>query len=86
MGRIKLKVWKFIKLLTVAVVLGDCKAAGMSEFAPGFAWALENPRQVVPVRAKGRLHLWEFDGPLVELSADQCHVEAWRESRSGVVA
>jgi len=76
-----------VDLVTVReFVPGDCKAAGMSEFAPGFAWALENPRQVVPVRAKGRLHLWEFDGPLVELSADQCHVEAWRESRSGVVA
>lgn len=63
----------------------DCKAAGMGEFVPGFAWLLKNPVQLVPVRAKGKLHLWEFGGDVRELSADQCHVEAWQAARSGVV-
>lgn len=64
----------------------DCKAAGMGDWIQGFAWVLANPVQVVPVRAKGKLHLWEFAGEVVSLPADQCHVEAWNLARSGVVA
>lgn len=64
----------------------DCTAAGMGEFVPGFAWVLERPVQLAPVRAKGRLHLWEFGGEVRELRAGQCHGEAWHESRAGVVA
>lgn len=63
----------------------DCKAAGMGEWLAGFAWVLARPRQLAPIRAKGRLHLWEFGGEVRELPADQCHVEVWNAARSGVV-
>jgi len=64
----------------------DCKDAGMGDYLPGFAWLLANARQVIPVRANGKLHLWEWAGELRELPADQCHVEAWQAARAGVVA
>ena len=76
-----------VELVTVREFLNsDCKAAGMGEFVPGFAWVLAHPVQLVPVHAKGKLHLWDFGGEVRELPVNQCHVEAWRAARSGVVA
>jgi len=76
-----------VELVTVRLFRrSDCKAAGMGKYLSGFAWVLENPRQVVPIRAKGTLRLWEYAGGNVQvLPAEQCHVEVWQALRSGVV-
>lgn len=64
----------------------DCDAACMAAPEKGFAWVLRNVQEVRPVRAKGKLHLWEWEGALEELpQGGICHVEAWHEARSGVV-
>lgn len=40
------------------------KSACMDEMpdVDGYAWILENVRPVVPTPAKGKLHLWDYDG------------------------
>lgn len=64
----------------------DCEAACMESVVPGFAWVLADVQEVQPVRAKGKLHLWDWDGGLEELpTGGICHVEAWHEARAGVV-
>ena len=30
----------------------------------GYAWILDNVRPIVPVPAKGKIHLWEFEGEI----------------------
>lgn len=64
----------------------DCKSALMTEFIEGHAWILADPQPVQPVRAKGKLHLWEFDGDLATLSPGDCHIAAWQRARAVVVA
>lgn len=39
-------------------------AALMDYVSEGWAWILNNPRMIKPVPAKGKLHLWDFDGPI----------------------
>lgn len=71
-----------VRSFTVA----DCEAACMEEPQKGFAWVLRNAEELQAVRAKGRLHLWEWGGELEVLpKGGICHVEAWHEGRAGVV-
>jgi len=64
----------------------DCDGACMERIVPGYAWVLADPVQVQPVRAKGKLNLWEWEGELEDLpTGGICHVEAWHEARAGVV-
>ncbi len=77
-----------VKLVDVRpFTAADCEAACMEAALPGYAWVLAEVQEVQPVRAKGRLHLWEWEGTLEELpQGGICHVEAWHEARAGVVA
>ena len=64
----------------------DCEGACMETALPGYAWVLADPVQVQPVRAKGKLNLWEWVGELEDLpTGGICHVEAWHTARAGVV-
>lgn len=64
----------------------DCAAACMEEPRKGFAWVFSSAQELQAVRAKGKLHLWEWEGNLEELPVGgMCHVEAWHEGRAGVV-
>ncbi len=63
----------------------DRAAALMRSSRPaGMAWVFANPVQLFPVSCKGKLHLWEFDGPVRELPRDRCHVEEWAAMRSAM--
>lgn len=67
----------------------DVESAILSEFfhcesVRGMAWVLANPRQVEPVRHKGRLRLWEFGGEVRALQRGRCHVEELAAMRSAM--
>lgn len=46
------------------------EAAEMDDWYEGYAWILKNPRMIKPVPVKGKLHLWEYDGP-IEIIPDE---------------
>lgn len=66
--------------------MADCEGACIESALPGYAWVLTRPVQIQPVRVKGKLNLWEWQGALEELpDGGICHVEAWHTARAGVV-
>ena len=65
------------------LTLDDAGASMIDDLAPHvgkWAWLIANAREVAPVRVKGQLAPWEWDGPTLVPCSD--HIDAWHAAIS----